>query len=175
MFSNSSFLPASSDQAAMFRVYLLLAVCLVDMIRVGSYQLQATRSRLQQKQRLFGTAEELATAKAELLSCLDGSLSGTTSTLFACPESLSPLTRYQRFFGPFVEEKFFENKQFGTKYPILPGYIDFTIKKNIDKPIWQLTNKERIGQNTFQQPLMSFIYERGYRQQFEVRDTERCV
>jgi hypothetical protein len=34
--------------------------------------------------------------------------------------------------------------------------------------VWQLSGKERVGQNFFQIPLVSAVYERGYRQQFEV-------
>jgi hypothetical protein len=81
--------------------------------------------------------------------------------LFACPSSLAPLTKVYRSYGPFVDKKYYINAQFATKYDISRQYVDFTIAG---------TEKEQAsayGQFFFQLPATSFIYERGYRQQFE--------
>ena len=53
------------------------------------------------------------------------------------------------------------------KYTVTSTYNDLTIASEIDKPFSLLTNRERIGQNFFQNPIIPFVYERGYRQNFE--------
>lgn len=81
------------------------------------------------------------------------------SNIYACPESLQPVQLITRFYGLFTE-KYFLDKKFGAKYPINSQYADFVLKRE------EFSNY-RIGQKFFQIPLVSGLYERGYRQNFE--------
>jgi hypothetical protein len=107
-------------------------------------------------------------AKQGILDLVDGPKSDKPD-IFVCPESLSPLKKVHRYYG-FSEDVYYQNTEDkDIKYQVYPGrYIDLTIKSEVDRPVWQLSGKERVGQNFFQIPLVSAVYERGYRQQFEV-------
>jgi hypothetical protein len=101
--------------------------------------------------------------KSSLLSGLEGQVD-----LYVCPESLSPLKRIRRFYGLYEEDYLVSQDFKGTKYRVYPGsYIDLTIKSEVDRPVWSLSLRERVGQNFFQTRLIPAIYERGYRQNFE--------
>ena len=55
----------------------------------------------------------------------------------------------------------------GTEYPVLPGDInDFTVRGEVNKPLWKSSIKELVGEGLFQSPIVSGVYERGYRQNF---------
>jgi hypothetical protein len=82
--------------------------------------------------------------------------------VLACPETLNPLTFGQRFYG-FAEESFLEEPDFEKKYkrvqlPGGSGYWDMTIKSEINKPLWQQSNRERIGQSFFQNPIIRYVF-----------------
>lgn len=104
------------------------------------------------------------TEKAELLNIFDSD--SFVNDILACPESLTPLKKKTRIFGNIVDNYFVSSK-YDTKYAILPEYYDLTIKAEVDRPFWDLSSSERVGQKFFQIPFISFIYERGYRQNFE--------
>lgn len=80
--------------------------------------------------------------------------------IFACPDSLTSMTKQTRVYG-FYTEQYWEAKEFNRKYRILQDYNDLTIPTEVEKPIWALSNRERIGQNFFQTPVIPFLYERG--------------
>lgn len=108
--------------------------------------------------------------KNDLLQSFDSSnsipMTEQDMNVFVCPESLGNLSKVSRYYG-FSKDEYYQNEQYDTKYPILSGYIDFTIKTETDRPLWSLTTRELIGSRFFQNPLISSIYERGYRQNFE--------
>lgn len=110
------------------------------------------------------TVTDKMSDKEKLLSYFDSV--SPVFDIYACPESLSPLRQKTRIYGKVIES-YFINTQFGTKYKVLPNYYDFTIKSEVDRPIWDLTSSERVGQKFFQIPLISFVYERGYRENFK--------
>ena len=95
----------------------------------------------------LSTSAEATELKKEFLNLLEGN-----KDIYACPESLTPVQKVRKYYG-LIEECYYYNKEFGKKYPILPGYVDFTIKGEIDKPFWTLSIKEQIGQNFFQTPV----------------------
>lgn len=96
--------------------------------------------------------------KQALLQIFDGvSVDGN---IYACPESLQPLSIYTRLYGLFTEKYFSEGK-FGARYAINSEYADLVA------PIGSKDQSStKIGQTFFQNPLVSFAYERGYRQNF---------
>lgn len=93
---------------------------------------------------------------------------GTPTSLLLCPESLTPLTLSYRSLGPF-EERFLCSNEYGSRYKQdkESGIWDMTISAEQDKPWWQVSRREQISSRLFQTPLLSAIYERGYRQNFE--------
>lgn len=96
--------------------------------------------------------------KEKLLKAFDDDSS--SNDILACPQSLTSLTKKTRVFGKLVEN-FFVSSKFDSKYKIFPSYYDLTIKSEVDRPLWDLSSSERVGQKFFQIPLISFIYERG--------------
>jgi hypothetical protein len=108
-------------------------------------------------------------SKQSLLNLIDGPAISPTD-IFACPESLAPLKIVRRYFGASESVYLLNQEDKETRYMIYPErFIDLTIKREVNRPIWQQSIRERVGQNTFQTPIVSAIYERGWRQQFEVR------
>merc|ERR1719235_241160 len=76
-----------------------------------------------------------------------------------CPESLSPLIRQTRVFGLF-SEKYWSVEGFPEiKYPINAVYCDMTVPAETQRSFFSLTNRERVGQNFFQNPVLPFVYE----------------
>lgn len=88
----------------------------------------------------------------------DGDIEGN---LYACPESLEPLSIRTRMYG-FVTEKYLLEQKFGAKYAVNSDYLDLvTAVGTTDQ------SSSRLGQAAFQSPLLSSFYERGYRQNFQ--------
>lgn len=102
--------------------------------------------------------------KEELLERLDSRRPETD--IYACPETLASLSKVTKLIGCVLEEKFV-NKESGIKYPIRSGVYDFTVKSSLNKPLWEQTPREIFNTNFFKIPLISAIYERGYRQNFQ--------
>eukprot|EP01041_Mallomonas_annulata_P009980 gene9980-20755_t len=84
--------------------------------------------------------------------------------IFACPESLEPLGITTKYYGCITEKTL---RKVFSRYASTGTYFDLTIPEEVERPLWQLNIREIIGQNFFQNPLISGIYERGYRQNFE--------
>lgn len=108
---------------------------------------------------------QASSPKAQLLKTLT-----STQNFLICPESLSPLKFEYTSLGPFLEDRYLYSPEYGTKYKQNPTSLiwDMTIRAEQDaKPFWQLNRREQIGSRFFQNPLISGIYERGYRQNFE--------
>ena len=103
--------------------------------------------------------------KTNLLNYVDGQL----EDIYVCPKSLSPLKHVYRCYGLFEEEYLVSEQDKDLKYNVLPHkYTDLTIKTEVERPVWTLSVRERVGQNLFQTKLLPAIYERGYRQNFQV-------
>jgi hypothetical protein len=106
-------------------------------------------------------------ARTDLLRVCDGEL---YSRVLVDPVSKAPLFLKQRYFG-VVKEEFLKDASssniYTRRYPISDLYIDLTVKEEVSKPIWEISGRERISSRLFQNPFMSSIYERGYRQNFE--------
>ena len=96
--------------------------------------------------------------KEKLLKAFDDE--SARNDILACPQSLTPLIKKTRVYGKFVDS-FFVSSKFESKYKIFREYYDLTIKSEVDRPLWDLSSSERVGQKFFQIPLISFIYERG--------------
>jgi hypothetical protein len=114
----------------------------------------------------LSTSNVITQPKRGILSLIDGPKIG--SDIYVCPESLSPLKKIHRYFG-FVEKQYLQSSDSGaTKYDVLPGeYVDLTIKSEVERSFFSLTNRERVGEKFFQSRLIPALYERGYRQNFE--------
>lgn len=111
-----------------------------------------------------GRVDPVHSSKENLLNFLD---STAADKIFLCPEYMVALNRTRRFYG-FIEESYYEAIGYDNKYKIIPDkYIDFTIQGEVDKPMLSQSFRENIGQTFFQNPLISGIYERGYRQNFQ--------
>eukprot|EP01039_Chlorochromonas_danica_P006124 gene6124-6742_t len=107
--------------------------------------------------------DSLADYKARLLSIFDGDhLAGN---IYACPESLEPLQLVTRYYG-WVKESFFVDLKHGSRYRVTPFYADFVDKETITN---QSSGRPSfpLAQRFFQIPLVSAVYELGYRQNFE--------
>lgn len=105
--------------------------------------------------------EEARLIKNKLMQFFDSddSLQGN---IYACPDTKEPLTYHARYYGERPERLFVEKKH-GTKYAITKDYIDFV------SPVGQQDSApHRLGQRFFQTPLISKVYEHGYRQNFGI-------
>ena len=102
--------------------------------------------------------------RSQLLRSIDG-VSDTTVNL-VCPETKEILLDRTRYYG-FVKERVLVAPTSGRKFDVKRGYADLTISEEVDKPLWEITNRERISSRLFQNPFLPFIYERGYRQNFQ--------
>jgi hypothetical protein len=145
--------------------FLLLVQIILGATGVSSFKNNLNILQNKLSKRLSLTELKLSfvdDVKADLIKTLDGK----EDDLFICPDKLSTLSKVTRIFG-FVEDKYFLNNKFGIKYKIRPDYYDLTIKSEINKNPLEMSSRERIGQKFFQIPLISWIYERGYRQNFK--------
>lgn len=104
-------------------------------------------------------------AKSEILS-LFGDQEGNDN-LYVDPQTLSPLKKVRRVWGVSAEYYFQSVDWEENRYPITSNWIDLTIPAEQNKPIFQASKSELLGQSFFQNPFVSGIYERGYRQNFE--------
>lgn len=113
-------------------------------------------------------ALDISAAKSKVLSIADGAAFGSFQPgLLVSPEAKTPLLEKRRYFG-LVEEKFLESEDdSGARYPVKDTYIDLTIREEQSKPLWDISNRERVSSRFFQNPFISSIYENGYRQNFE--------
>eukprot|EP01038_Epipyxis_sp_PR26KG_P006291 gene6291-8663_t len=112
----------------------------------------------------------MSNPKQKLLQLFEGNKdSGNNDyvNLLACPISLKPLQIIKRSYGPYATETFLVNNDYGTKYKVNSNYFDMTIPSD-SQFVWDMTQRELIGQKFFQNPFISSIYERGYRQNFEI-------
>lgn len=112
--------------------------------------------------------DSLAGYKARLLSIFDGDrLAGN---IYACPESLEPLQLITRYYG-WVKESFFVDAKHGSRYRVTPFFADFVEKEVINNQStgnWMGGRPSfPLAQRFFQNPLVSAVYELGYRQNFE--------
>ena len=105
-----------------------------------------------------------SSAKQRLIGLVDGAESrGLFPITLVDPCTRNALKLKKRAFG-FVEEQFLESEE-GMRYSITPEYIDLTLDE-AKKPFWEISNRERVSSRFFQNPILSTIYERGYRQNF---------
>jgi SAM-dependent methyltransferase len=106
-------------------------------------------------------------AKARLLGYAQGVRRFGFGAL-ADPVDKGPLREKTRFYG-LVKETFLvpESESDKRKYPVTKAFVDLTIPEEVSKPWWEIENRERVSSRFFQNPFISSIYERGYRQNFE--------
>jgi len=100
--------------------------------------------------------------KKDILEVIDG----PSGDIFVSPSTRKPLYLRTRHNG-FIKQQYFTDRESDQKFYVKKLYTDFTISDEVDKPLWSLSPKEATGQKFFQIPLISGIYERGYRQNFE--------
>jgi len=131
--------------------------------RSYSQRLSFTNKQVNNNRPRFDLKSALESQKDSLLTAFDAE----SEDVFVCPASLNPMKRKRRFYG-FYSESYFEEPDLQQKYSINDDYFDLTIKEETEKPIWTLTLAERVGERFFQNPILPFLYERGYRQNFEV-------
>lgn len=110
------------------------------------------------------------TVKNVLLEAFDG-VNSSKDDIFIDPATLTPLIRKQRLLVGNKASAFFFNPTTRVKYPVVTSrmynFYDFTIKAEIDKPIWSSPLQQTFNLLFFQSPILSSVYERGYRQNFE--------
>ena len=111
------------------------------------------------------------------LNNIDDVENDSKNSIFACPKTLNNVKKKTRNYGlcseTFFEEESNESNEIKMKYkykktPSGEYYIDFTINDEQERPLWDLSIREIVGQRFFQNPIISGIYERGYRQQFQI-------
>jgi hypothetical protein len=122
-------------------------------------------SKSSSRSTLYARVEDV---KQQLLTTIDGD----TSSLFVCPETLSDLKRIHRDYG-LVEETYYVDSKYQKKYRAYKNrltIIDLTIKDDNEfSPFRTQSFNELIGQGFFQNPFISTVYERGYRDNFRSR------
>jgi len=106
---------------------------------------------------IFSTQE----AKEALISLFEPSL----DDILVCPISLEPISRKISFLGSPKES--FECSSFGTKYVSNGVYLDLTSNQKSTKPFWERSLQEIVQTDTFRNPWVAFLYERGWRQGFK--------
>ena len=144
---------------------LILAVLVVIFQQVHAFSPRAVRKS---DLALSSQKSELAEDKKRALLETFGAGVGEESLLL-CPLSLTPLALGSRSYW-FLDERYLTSREFGSVYKQDPRGVfwDLTIPSENDaKPWWQLSQRERVGSRLFQSPLLPFVYERGYRQNFE--------
>ncbi|CAB1102295.1 unnamed protein product [Ectocarpus sp. CCAP 1310/34] len=119
--------------------------------------------------------EKRAAVKSALLgvfgeSVKDGDEGQATpgDPILACPSTLGDLTDGVRSYGGMGPGSLLvafksSNKRPGVKYPIGTEFVDFAEPL---KPTWSLSRGEAVKEGQFQTPLVSWLYERGWRQGF---------
>jgi hypothetical protein len=118
-----------------------------------SHQIHTSRNVISISNELANT--EKPSSKESLMHLFEQS-----SDLYVCPITLSLLTKKLKLFGLVKEDYFFE-PEFKNKYTKKDNiYYDFTIPA-------EKKRKFRFTQDFFQNPIISSVYERGYRQNFE--------
>jgi SAM-dependent methyltransferase len=150
---------------------LFLAVLVAEVVHltcVGSAALPRVRT-------IVNSPSPAPTPKAQLLGLVDGVGVGVdgrgpaAADIFVCPQTLKPLKHVYRCYGLFEDEYFVNVKDSSVRYRVLPNaYTDLTIRSEVERPVWTLSTRERIGQNFFQTRLIPTLYERGYRQNFQL-------
>ncbi|CAN0152815.1 unnamed protein product [Pylaiella littoralis] len=97
-----------------------------------------------------------------------GSARTDVDPILACPSSLGELTDGVRSYGGVGPGSLYfsyksSDKMPDVKYQVGPDFVDFAEPA---KPAWRLTRGETVKERTFQTPLVSWLYERGWRQSF---------
>lgn len=103
---------------------------------------------------------DAATVKEQLRSLL----AGATDNVLVCPISLEPLVKTTRFIG--VADAQYTCSRFGTVYRPGPVYLDLVPQEAASTPIWERSLQEFVQTDFFRNPLIAFVYERGWRQGF---------
>ncbi|CAM9144117.1 unnamed protein product [Ectocarpus fasciculatus] len=119
--------------------------------------------------------EKRAAVKSALLGVFgesvndgDESQAAPGDPILACPSTLGDLTDGVRSYGGVGPGSLLvayksSDKRPGVKYPIGTDFVDFAEPL---KPTWSLSRGEAVKEGTFQTPLVSWLYERGWRQGF---------
>lgn len=89
--------------------------------------------------------------------------------VLACPVSLEPLVTVNRFYGA-AGAGMRQCEKFGTTYFSNGAYIDLVPKEASAEPFWQRGLQAVVQTDTFRNPVVAFLYERGWRQ---VREGKR--
>ena len=115
---------------------------------------------------LSATTTLAATTTEERKASLRSLFEGGQDAVLACPVSLEPLNRTTRFYGRSLEK--WQCSKFGTEYRFggAGTYLDLVPPSAQPKPIWQRSLQEVVQTDTFRNPWVAFVYERGWRQGF---------
>jgi SAM-dependent methyltransferase len=95
---------------------------------------------------------------------LQSLLAGAPDNALVCPVSLEPLVKTTRFIGGADPQ--YTCSRFGTIYRPGPVYLDLVPKEAASTPIWERSLQEFVQTDFFRNPLIAFVYERGWRQGF---------
>ncbi|CEM05766.1 unnamed protein product [Vitrella brassicaformis CCMP3155] len=87
-------------------------------------------------------------------------------SVLADPVALEPLTEYERVVNNLVVRGYRKAKRYSCRYPVNPIYVDLVPREVSERPVWQQSVSELVKTQNFRNPLLSFVYERGYRQNF---------
>lgn len=107
-----------------------------------------------------------STAVEEKKAVLQSIFDGIQDIVLACPISLEPLNRTSRFYGQPYET--WRCSRFGTAYRLAGAntYLELVPPSAQQKPLWQRSLQEVVQTDTFRNPFVAFVYERGWRQGF---------
>jgi hypothetical protein len=84
--------------------------------------------------------------------------------VLASPVTLAPLRDGIRLYGSAGAVKFKEDTGGQLRFPVNSVYTDLFLGET--KAPWKLSREELVMEGTFQSPLTSWLYERGWRQAF---------
>lgn len=121
---------------------------------------------------LITPATEAAAPVKALLSpkqAIVSLLAGQTDPVLCCPVSLEPLLKTERYLGVGVPQEKWTCAGFGTSYSRTGPYVDLVpspASSSASRMPWERSLQELVQVDTFRNPLVAFLYERGWRQGF---------
>jgi SAM-dependent methyltransferase len=133
-------------------IFLLSVIWICEALLVDRHQALKMQIDLQ------SSISKLSKVKEKLRTIFNGD--NLQGNIYVCPESLQPLELATRYYG-LLRESYFVDRKFGAKYKVSSVFVDFNPKLGTSN------SNFKIGQSFFQIPLVSGLYERGYRQNFE--------
>jgi SAM-dependent methyltransferase len=140
---------------------LVVAVLVVLLGGVGAFAPSATSSRSSRLLAVRGSQGDVKEVKKQLLSLFVKE----KDAVLAAPGTLEPVReRSTSVLG--LPQGFEVSKEAGGIFFPTGVYTDFLVEKEMDWSNWSFSPENLVMEGTFQSPLTSFLYERGWRSGF---------